>query len=80
MTNPTNPMLERAARAAAGYENGDGFDDNWEGYTGLALAVLRAIREPDHDMTATVVKPGDDRTEACRIWQAMLDHITGDNG
>ena len=78
MTNPTNPMLEKAARAA------------WEQCCLLesdecrqiALAVLRAIREPDEGM----IEAGDVSMQArgCMggsrdVWEDMLDHITGDN-
>lgn len=38
-------------------------------------AALTAIREADHDMTAAVVEPGDDRTEAMRVWSSIVEAI-----
>lgn len=41
----------------------------------VAVAVLRRLRDCDHDMTATVVAPGQIRTEAVRMFQAMIDVV-----
>lgn len=37
--------------------------------------ALAAIRSPDHDMTANVVEPTQDRAEAVRIWTGIIDGV-----
>lgn len=38
-----------------------------------ARAAIEAMREPDHDMTANVLRPGEDRTFLVELWQRMID-------
>lgn len=40
---------------------------------GIARAAIRAMLNPDHDMTAAVVDPGNDRTWAVAVYNAMID-------
>lgn len=35
--------------------------------------VIRALRDPGHDVTAAVVSPQNDRTVAVTTWNAMID-------
>ncbi len=73
------PVLERIARVLAAQRasaNADGdessasdiVDESWPAYQDDALAVLRTLREPDHDM-ATV---GD-----AAIWERMIAAAIG---
>ena len=38
-----------------------------------ARAAIEAMREPDHDMTGNVLRPGEDRTFLVELWQRMID-------
>ncbi len=38
-------------------------------------SILRAMRDPPHEITAAVVPVTQDRTEALRIWNGMIDAI-----
>ena len=38
-----------------------------------AYAAIRSMREPGHDVTAGVCRPGDDRTAYVEIWEKMID-------
>jgi hypothetical protein len=42
---------------------------------GDARAVIAALRDPDHDATAGVVRPGEDRTAAVAIFNGIIDEI-----
>ena len=72
-------MKERVARAIWLNLHGLGCWDRHaseydrERFLGIAAAVLGAMRDPDHDITAAVVSPTQDRTETVRIWNAMID-------
>jgi aromatic ring hydroxylase len=40
--------------------------------------ALQEARTPDHEITAAVVKPGADRTQAVLDFRAMIDAILGE--
>jgi len=42
-------------------------------------AVIEAIREADHNMTAPLVEPVESRAEVVRIWETMIDVILGED-
>jgi hypothetical protein len=82
-------IIERAARALAAYEYGDGFDEPWEPFVGMAKEVLRAIREPSEGMVRAANESDYDNIEGCSLeqldldiripWQAMIDAALGED-
>jgi hypothetical protein len=78
-------MLERAARALAEYEYGDGHDEPWEPFVGQVIDMLQAIREPSEDMgtagyeaLAAAYENGGPASGANACFQAMIDTILSD--
>ena len=69
-------LMERALDYQSPKWGEQAWQESTEGrahYINMARAAIRAMRDPGHDLTAAVVRPGDDRTEAVRMWQAMID-------
>ncbi len=79
-------MLEKAARALENEAEERGFSVFSEDARSLALAVLKAIREPDEELFDTYWKVVEDHPDytgrseeyplGTTVWQAMIDHIT----
>jgi len=69
-------MIEKVARAIWEAELAEGHCDSettFASYMPAGRAAIAAMREPGHELTAAVVEPTKDRSEAVRIWQAMID-------
>ena len=64
MTN----MIERVAKAI-----NDVYEPGYYNPKSLARAAIAAMHDPDHDMTAAILAPGDDRTETVKSWNKMID-------
>lgn len=75
-------MIERVARALAGYEYADGNDEPWEPFVGLARVAIEAMREPSEMMIAIGINQAEDCTAdwtasaACvaeHVYRQMID-------
>lgn len=79
-----NEMIERVARGIATADERNGGPPyeavilnkhSREALFDRATEAIAALRDPDHDATSTVVKPGGDRTAVVETWNAIIDRI-----
>jgi hypothetical protein len=74
-------MVERVSRAVCALDSPGmpqkWVDENWQRHAPLAREVIKAMREPTHDMTRAGwrVAPmeGDPNREPDEYWRAMID-------
>jgi len=66
-------IYEATAQIAQNDEASGLLTTNAVRYKILARAAISAMHDPDHDMTASILAPGDDRTGTVKSWNKMID-------